>query len=171
MAVTGREPREREVLDLDDPEQLAQALMLGAVQSLEVSAARLAELGRAHAELLIEHRTAAGRAEATVNELAAARDEIFTLRAVNLRLVEQLYGPKPAEQDASDRLLAIAIAIATDPHSVIGLLLSSSVTACLVAAAPRGALQAGVQVFEAALADIARIDAAAAIATSEVKPS
>lgn len=171
VAVTGPEPADRAALDLDDPEQLAEAVMLGAVQAIEVSAARLARLGAAHTELLALQRATADGAQATVNELAAARDEIFMLRVVNLRLVAQAHGAKPADQDASDRLLTIAIAVAPDPDSVIGLLLSASVNACLVAAAPRGALRAGAQVFEAASAHIAELDAAAAAGSDGVRPS
>jgi len=166
--VTCPEPADRTVLDLDDPEQLAEAVMLGVVQAFEVSAARLARLGQAHAELLARQRTTADHAQAALNELEAARAEIAALRSLVVERLHSISGLARAQgagPEVSDLLLVAALALAPDPHSVIGLLLSASTNACLLAERPRGALQAGMDIFRSALADVERAMQAAEPAT------
>lgn len=166
---------DRQVLDLDDPEQLAEAASLGAIGPIEVSPLQFARLGQVHTELLAAQRSTADAAQATVLELEAAHAEIAMLRTLNANLrslvttgkLREIGGPASiGGPEASDLMVVTAHALAPDRAGVIGLLLSATVNACLQhAEQPLAALRAGSQVFDAALRDLeARLGRAPAAA-------
>jgi len=139
-------------INLDDPEQLAQAAMLGFVTPVDIEPAQLARLGRAHTELLARIEPMADKAQATVLELEHAHKmamrEVEQLRAVTRALralisTGKITTPVATELEAVELLVDTATLLAgRDENARVVLLVGALSQACLRHAGPTGAFEA-----------------------------
>ena len=130
-----------EAIDLDDPEQLAEAAMLGAVIPDDVSPAQLARLGRTHTELIARLGQVADKAQVQTLELESAHKaalrEIEQLRAVNravraLVRTGKINSPVATELEAVELVVDTASLLAgTDANAQVVLLVGALSQVCL----------------------------------------
>lgn len=147
---------DRSVIDLDlgDPEQLAEALMLGAISPIEATTAQIQRLGAEFCDVLGKLRAAGDAAQVRVLEHEAAVDverrEVQMLRRVNLELRRLIMsgrireplcpGGGPPSTEAVELLTASAHMIVDgSPESMFALMVSGLASLCLTAVDPIGA--------------------------------
>lgn len=147
---------ERVVLDLGDPERLAEALVLGAVDQMVVTPAQLRKLGQAHTEVLARVRKLGDDAQVAVGELEELRTDLASAKRVNAELRALIATGKLADPPAPGSLGEMdAIELVIDSAAVlvglerlIGVLVNATANSCLRAAKPLVAAQIAACAFE-----------------------